>query len=117
MSVMENTREASADPHCNTADSAKKQPVRVEIDGEIADALEHAATRLDTTVLAIMGDALSAWLHRLKIADGQRAVAEHFAEASFTDEQITEADAWFDGVQAEAKRMLAEDRDAEDPAC
>ena len=117
MSVMELARVAPADPPCHTPDMAKKQAIRVQIDGDIAYGLEHVAARLGTTVPAIADEVLGDWLDRWKLADGQRAVAEYFAEAPFNDEEIAEADAWFDRVQSEAASMLANDQGAEDPRC
>jgi hypothetical protein len=117
MSVMELPRVASVDPPCHTPDMAKKQAIRVQIDSEIANGLEYVAARLGTTVPAITVEILGDWLDRWRRADGQRAVVEQFAEAPFTELQLAEADAWFDGVQAEAARMLAEDQGTEDPQC
>jgi predicted transcriptional regulator len=114
---MELPRVAPADPPCHTPDMAKRQAVGVQIDSDIAKGLERVAARLGSTVPAIADEVLAEWLDRWRVADGQRAVVEHFAEASFTEEEIAEADAWFDGVQAEAERMLTEDQDAEDPQC
>ena len=117
MSVMELPRVAEADPPCDTPDMAKPQAVQVEVDSDIVDGLERVAAELDTTMSAIVDDALRTWLDRWKLADGRRAVAEHFAEAPFTEEEIAEADAWFDDAQAEAARLLAEDQGSEDPRC
>lgn len=113
---MELPRVAEADPCCDTPDMDRNQEV-IQIAGDTFDGLVRAAARLDTTVSVIADEALRAWLDQWRIADGQRAVAEHFATATFSEEEIAEADAWFDETQAEAARLLAEDQGAEEPRC
>lgn len=122
MSVMEIPRVTLPDPPCRTSDMAKKQAVSLQIDSDPVNDLERVAARFGTAP-AIADEAFSNRLDQWKLEDGRRAVAEHFAESTHTEAQIAEADAWFDGVQAEATRMLADgddhddDQDVEDRRC
>ena len=112
MSTMIYERVALVRLPCHTQNMAKMQAVRVVMDSDVAEGVKGAAAELDTAVSVIVDDALRAWLDRWKLADGQRAVAEHFAENPLTPEERAEAEARWRERELEIEAFFADEQDA-----